>query len=424
MRTAFVKSLELLHKKKQIIIFMLVCFFVVFGILAVSEKMNGISVSGNSGNSGNSAGKNENTTLTAGINMLEKQDYAQAGRLFDESLKKDPDSYLAYYGKGRIDFRNSEFDSAKKYFEKSVSINPDFAPAQMWLGKVYHFRKDFHKAMEYYNKAVALDPGYADAYCHMGYAQYYLDNEEAAIKYLDKCIELNPKHSVAYFGKARILNEKEDFKNAEACFTMAVQNDPMYAEAYQQRGILYAGELKYKNALEDLNKALKLEPDNISSLHERGTIYFWSGNYKEALRDFDLAQKLYCKPDGRKTDKDLTGYLNLEKGLSLYRMGEKAQGQDYIKKGLKTIKPSDEDEDWDLIGYGYMALGENDTAFNYFNKYKEGDLHHALYGRAVIYLGRGQKDKARKDLEESVGIMPDTWVKRDSEMLLEKMGIK
>jgi len=133
---------------------------------------------------------------------------------------------------------------------------------------------------------------------------------------------------------------------------------------------------------------------------------------------------LYSSPEARKSDKDLTGYLNLEKGLCLFKMGNHSEGKELIKKGLKSIKPSDEDEDWDLMGYGYMAIGENSKAFSYFNKYEEGDLHHALYGRAVIFLERGQREKAIKDLTESINVMPETWVKRDSAKLLKKIDTR
>jgi tetratricopeptide (TPR) repeat protein len=336
----------------------------------------------------------EFNTLRRGMDLLEKGYYAEASEFLDESLRQNPSSYMAYYGKGRIDFCQGNLDSALKNLEKSTNLNPEFAPAQLWIGKVYRFRKDYNKAISYYKKALSLDSNYADAYCHLGYAHYYLGNESDSLNNFNKSISLNPTQSVAYFGKARILTEREDNKEAEENFTLAIKNDPNYAEAYQQRGILYAGTLRYKKALSDLNYAIKLEPNNISSIRERGTILLWIGKFEEALTDFKKAEVLEQSEEKLEFKKDFIGYLLLEKGLALFKLGKIEEGRKLIKEGIDRIKPSDEDEDWDLIGYGYMALGQNNKAFNYFNKYHNGDLHHALYGRAIIYLERGQKEKA------------------------------
>ena len=83
----------------------------------------------------------------------------------------------AYLMKGR-------FIDARKIFEKTLKTDPDNAVAYNGIGVTYRMLNDFTKALKYYRKAISADSTYPDPYYNMACVYSLLKKKELALKYL------------------------------------------------------------------------------------------------------------------------------------------------------------------------------------------------------------------------------------------------
>lgn len=63
--------------------------------------------------------------------------YQEAIKLYDESLTKDPQSYITYFNKGISYIRLNDLVEANKNLEKCVLINPYYGSAHFFIGSIY-----------------------------------------------------------------------------------------------------------------------------------------------------------------------------------------------------------------------------------------------------------------------------------------------
>ena len=83
----------------------------------------------------------------------------------------------AYLMKGR-------FIDARKIFQKTLKTDPDNAVAYNGIGVTYRMLNDFSNALKYYRKAVSADSTYPDPYYNIACVYSLLKKKELALKYL------------------------------------------------------------------------------------------------------------------------------------------------------------------------------------------------------------------------------------------------
>lgn len=91
------------------------------------------------------------------LNAYEAGDYAKALTLWQDYLKRAPNTAEAYFYLGAIFLAQKQLDSAILNFERCVSLNPENALAHLNLGILYdHHRNDPNRAIEHFKKVAEL----------------------------------------------------------------------------------------------------------------------------------------------------------------------------------------------------------------------------------------------------------------------------
>jgi tetratricopeptide (TPR) repeat protein len=219
---------------------------------------------------------------------------------------------------------------------------------------------------------------------------------DEALKVINRAIELSPRDDLLT-KRADIYNSTKKFSEAEKDLKEALkvsERDDRKALIYGQLADIYNSMGEDDKSLEAAREFEKLEsdlpPDAFRELPvvygTIGIILADAGEYNKAITCFnkDLAKE----PDKVK--------LFFERGYALYQIGDKEKAAADMKKWLKT-NPQDKKD----IGIAYMVLGEYDNALKYINEAIKNKPDKTAYynDRAYIYILKGDRESARKDLE-------------------------
>jgi serine/threonine-protein kinase len=232
---------------------------------------------------------------------------------FRKVLKYDPESYVGYFAKGKIEEKQKKYDEAIESYNKAIELYPDYAWAYVNRGLTYHKKGKFDRAIEDYTEGIRLDPQDALAYSNRGAAYYNTGELDRAIDDLNTSIGLNPKSADAYNNRGLVYwNKAESLKSklrpdeyrvlidkALNDYTEVIKLSPKFAGAYTGRGTAYFNKGEIDLAISDYNTAIQLDPKEASAYKNRAIAGVSKKDYRKAQADFERFLEL--APDDPQT---------------------------------------------------------------------------------------------------------------------------
>lgn len=151
--------------------------------------------------------------------------------LWEDTLAKNPDSWLAHFNLGGRHLDDGHHNLALHHFQRTLDIKPHYSGAfYNWgkllaqekkydqaeekfqqalrydskdpviffsLGLLQAFQKNFQESLPFFEKALALFPDYPEANFHMGYSLLKVDRPREALPFLRKAVQLRP-HAIDF----------------------------------------------------------------------------------------------------------------------------------------------------------------------------------------------------------------------------------
>ena len=293
-------------------------------------------------------------TLEQALGHLQLGRFREAGALYREILKADPENVDALHLLGVAVFQAGRGDEAAGFIERSLHQNPGNADALNNLGQVYEFLNRTDDAIDAYRKAVTAIPGFAPALAnlgtallHKGEAEEAVDCFEGALKDfaddpdvlggLGKALAAvgRPDEAVARLRQARdiapedpavlcnlgtALQAKGDVAEAEAAFEAAVALDPGFVEAHYNLGLARQDQGRLDEATAAYGRALEIDPAYIIAHVNLGTALLDLGKVDDAVSC--LRRAIEAAPDHAEAHHNLSLALllqgKLEEGWAEY----------------------------------------------------------------------------------------------------------
>lgn len=136
------------------------------------------------------APKNSEILRLLGIIYAFRGEPQEALKMFDRSIKANPNNFLAHSNRGNILKDLHRYELALKSFDRSIALQPDYAEAYNNKGNLLQSLKKFDSALENYDRAIDLRPNYAEVYGNVGNALQCLNLYSLALDAYSKGISL------------------------------------------------------------------------------------------------------------------------------------------------------------------------------------------------------------------------------------------
>jgi TolB-like protein/DNA-binding SARP family transcriptional activator/Flp pilus assembly protein TadD len=198
-----------------------------------------------------------------------REKWAEARRLFERALAKDPDTIDALIGLAHVllGYSNSAVDDrqhAEALLRRALDLEPNRAATHFALGMLRRHQGRIPEAAEAYQRAVALDRNYARAYLHLGLTLAYMGRAEEAIALVHRAMQLNPRDpNIAdhffVLGKAQILLDRSD--DAIASLQKANAANPRLWYVHMDLAAAYGMQQRIDEAKRELAESLRLRPE-------------------------------------------------------------------------------------------------------------------------------------------------------------------
>ncbi|MCE0499177.1 MAG: tetratricopeptide repeat protein [Methylacidiphilales bacterium] len=212
--------------------------------------------------------------------------------LWDDTLQRDPGSWLAHDDLGGYFIRNNRFPEALAQLNEAVRLKPDFDQAHYNLGIALDKTGHAAEALEEYRKALALNPDNEKVYDNLGAIEKRNGNLANAENLFTHALQLNPSDAVAYLDLGDILLQTGRLPQAIDLFKQALELNPDVAQLHYNLGsaLLATGQLL--QAVEQFETAVALDPGFAPAHENLGVTLARSGRVPEAIEQFQAVLQI------------------------------------------------------------------------------------------------------------------------------------
>lgn len=316
--------------------------------------------------------------LELGKSYLELGEYDKSQLALQKVLELQPNQAEALVLLGKIDIKQSDFESAKSYFEK-IQKSPE---ALYYLGILEALIGDKNLARTYIE----------DAKLQAQSSDLIVKIEEISKAFRE--FDLFPDTEVVYFQTllARSLNKVDEYEMAIFTLRNTLKTKIDYRDAWILLGYAYLSLEKYDFALTAFEKAYQLDSQKAETQYFLGLTYAELNKKEEAIAFLKLALNNAFEPQVQVKQKLADLYLKTEQYEQAVKTYEEVLALndsdvsvfvtlvhiylDLLNKPKKALEVSfqalkrheDNAMSYNLVGWVYNESGELDVAEKYLRK--------------------------------------------------------
>ncbi len=197
--------------------------------------------------------------LLAGLTAQQCKTFKDAETLWNDTLAKVPNCWLACYNMGNALVARGQTDEAIALYRKTLALKPDHVESHNNLGIILERRgshADFQEAIDHYRKSLEIRPNQVEAHFDLGNAMDRRGENDEAIFHFQKTIEINPGHVLAHNNLGLVFARCGRIDEAIVEFKKALEIEPDYARAHYQFGLALAGRNQVDEAREHFKRGL------------------------------------------------------------------------------------------------------------------------------------------------------------------------
>jgi protein O-mannosyl-transferase len=172
---------------------------------------------------------------SAGVECMRRDLDTDALSYFNKAVASAPRNYKGYYNRGLLYLKQNRPKEAIESFDLALGLHR-YVKAYTGRAAAYYQLADIEKAMADAREALALDPGNARA--HFVLANSYNEQNllKEAINEYNNAIALSEEADF-YFKRAIALGKQQEFVRSIADLNHCLELNPFYSEAYYWRGV-------------------------------------------------------------------------------------------------------------------------------------------------------------------------------------------
>jgi pentatricopeptide repeat protein len=363
--------------------------------------------------------------MTSGKMYLQRQDWANAERSFEQEVAKHPDNAEAWYWLGRVRHELKNYKGMNEAFTRALALSKEFEKeitdvrlgtwGQLFNSGVQSYVQSksvkgdsvailLKKAVDDFTTAIAIIPDSGSTYTNLGLAYLSMDDFENAIRNFETSLQKENDAGLTMSVGNLYLDRGKSFQN-EARNAAGAKKDSLTNLARQNfvKAIerLEAGRAKWPDdgnivgtlldayvasgrvdeAMNTFRQAVERNPDNKLYRYNYGVLLLKAGNHKSAVEQFEAAvaadptfeDALYNLGitylqwgAKRRSEAEAATKGDREKKIDKSYEQQFKKGKEALEK-LRDIKPGDPDT-WEALGQVYANLNMAKAATDAFDK--------------------------------------------------------
>ncbi|MEO0333772.1 MAG: tetratricopeptide repeat protein, partial [Bacteroidota bacterium] len=160
-----------------------------------------------------------------GYQALQKEDYQQALKHFQQALARESTHPESLYGSARAYFKLQNYEASIQAFDRLINLLPNNATYLSERGVALHWTGNNQLALVDFDRAVELEPNNPYRYSSRAYIKDRLKDYQGAIDDYSKAIELDPEDAIAYNNRGLIEEKLGYMEKAKKSYQSADQLD-------------------------------------------------------------------------------------------------------------------------------------------------------------------------------------------------------
>lgn len=237
--------------------------------------------------------------LARALGLHQADRLGEAGALYRDILKAQPDHADALHYLGVIALQEGRGDEAVRLIGQSLDVAPANADALNNLGQAFERLGRMEDAKDAYSRAIEAAPGAAQAHVRLGEILAGQGEFVAAADCLDAALKLEPGDPYLMVNRGNLHRARGDLQAALAAFEQAAKAAPGFAEAQYNLGRALQDLDRPNDAGDAYAKALKADPGYVPALVNLGLVHLDLGRHEEAMACLkDAVEKAPDYPPG------------------------------------------------------------------------------------------------------------------------------
>ncbi|HBB35860.1 MAG TPA: hypothetical protein DDZ80_02830 [Cyanobacteria bacterium UBA8803] len=198
--------------------------------------------------------------------------YNEAIALFDQILKLQPNSFLAWYWRGNS-FKNlGQYETAIASYQAALQIEPDYLLAWFEQGNTLYQLQQYEASIRSWRQALSVQTqsDYEQQLVRVIIPKriadvllYDLQQYEEAIASYDQLLSVQPNTATLWIDRGTALYQLSRYEEAIANYDRAIQLDANNALAWKRRGFALYRLNRDQQAIASFERAASLEPNDV-----------------------------------------------------------------------------------------------------------------------------------------------------------------
>ncbi len=202
--------------------------------------------------------------------------------LFEESIKRFPNSLEAYANLANILVAKGRSDTAKNILNKAIELNPKYIRPYSILAGILVGEGDLKKAAIFLKKSLEINPKDINALVNLACVLKDSGNPNQAEQFLKDALEINPNYDFALTNLGAVLNELEKFDEGEKYLRKALSINSSLPMALNNLGNILSNKKNNEEAELCYRKAIETKSDFSLAYNNLGSLLSKQGNLIEA----------------------------------------------------------------------------------------------------------------------------------------------
>jgi tetratricopeptide (TPR) repeat protein len=218
--------------------------------------------------------------------------YVDAATLYGETLRRNPDCWMAAYNLGNFRLGQGDPAAALVLYDRTLELKPDDARALTNRGAALRRLGRTEEAILSYREALSRIPGSFEAHYDLGGALAEMRRWDEAVAQFEEARRIEPDHAGLHSNLAEALLRLGRSAEAVPNFERALQEQPGDVPTLCNLGVALRNSGRVEDAVARFQTALRLQPDSAEVHYNLALALRVSGHMDEAREHYRTARRL------------------------------------------------------------------------------------------------------------------------------------